>query len=418
MISDHREDLGGRAPAARALGRRRLATAPRRSAAARTRSAVRPASSALGPIRVAPSSATAPRRSSSSRNATTVMLSRPPRLVGRLDQGRARPRRGLRALARMAAIPSSLTIVVSPSEQSRKTSPGRALKVSVSTSTSASGPERAGDDRALRVVLGLLVGDPALAAQLLDQRVVGGQHPQLAVAPQVGAAVADVGERDLVALDDRRGQRRAHPRAARVAAGRGCGCARWRPRRSRAGSASGDSPVALGGLERLGGDPRGDLAGLRAAHPVGDREQRRAGVVGVLVRRPLAPGVGPERLLCDPQRHQPPSGKLELEAELGVADLDLVEVGELGLALQPAAVEVGAVGRVQVLDVVGGAARVERGSGSRRRSGRRSGRRPRRSARSRARRRGRSARSRVSPPPVTATSDASVAAARPPGPIG
>ena len=40
----------------------------------------------------------------------------------------------------MAAISSSLSIVVSPSEQSRKTSPGRALKERVSTSTSASGP--------------------------------------------------------------------------------------------------------------------------------------------------------------------------------------------------------------------------------------------------------------------------------------
>ena len=81
------------------------------------------------------------------------------------------------------------------------------------------GPERPGDDRALRVVLGLLVGDPALAAQLLDQRVVGSQHAQLAVAPQVGAAVADVGERDLVALDDRGGQRRPHPGTARVVLG-------------------------------------------------------------------------------------------------------------------------------------------------------------------------------------------------------
>ena len=115
-------------------------------------------------------------------------------LVRLARPGSRRRRRGSRHRAEDGRDPSSLTIVVSPSEQSRKTSPGRALKVSVSTSTSRLGAQRPGDDRALRVVLGLLVGEPALAAQLLDQRVVGGQQPQLAVAPQVGAAVADVGE--------------------------------------------------------------------------------------------------------------------------------------------------------------------------------------------------------------------------------
>jgi len=47
-----------------------------------------------------------------------------------------------------------LTIVVKPSEHSRKTSPGRALKVSVST------------------FLGLLRGEPALPPELLDERVI------------------------------------------------------------------------------------------------------------------------------------------------------------------------------------------------------------------------------------------------------
>jgi hypothetical protein len=72
--------------------------------------------------------------------------------------------------------------------------------------------ECAGDDRTLRMVLGLLIGKPALASQLLDQGVVGGQQLQLAIPVQVGPAVADVRERDLVVLEHGRGEGRAHPR--------------------------------------------------------------------------------------------------------------------------------------------------------------------------------------------------------------
>ena len=55
--------------------------------------------------------------------------------------------------------------------------------------------------------------------------------------------------------------------------------------------------------ERLGGEPRGDLAGLRAAHPVGDDEQRGAHEEAVLVRPALAAGVGLLEVLGDAQ-HQ------------------------------------------------------------------------------------------------------------------
>src|SRR5665811_1693199 len=44
------------------------------------------------------------------------------------------------------------------------------------------GPERTGDDRALRVLLRLRVGDLAFAPHLLDQRVVAGQPLELAAA--------------------------------------------------------------------------------------------------------------------------------------------------------------------------------------------------------------------------------------------
>ena len=98
--------------------------------------------------------------------------------------------------------------------------------------------------------------------------------------------------------------------------------------------ASGGSLAALRGLERLGRDPRGDLARLGAAHAVGDREQRRAGEVGVLVRGPLAARCRSGRPARRRAAPSAVSGDLQLEAELGVADLDLVEVGELGLALR------------------------------------------------------------------------------------
>ena len=69
------------------------------------------------------------------------------------------------------------------------------------------GPERPGDDRALRVVLGLGVGELALAPHFLDQRVVAGQPLELAAAQAVGAAVADVADRDLFARRRRRSPR-------------------------------------------------------------------------------------------------------------------------------------------------------------------------------------------------------------------
>ena len=85
------------------------------------------------------------------------------------------------------------------------------------------------------------------------------------------------------ALDERDGHRRSHPR-------------RRRDRRSRArrrggsppGSATSrfsgpDARAGIGLLERRGRELRRDLAGLRAAHAVGDREERRRDDVRVLV---------------------------------------------------------------------------------------------------------------------------------------
>src|SRR5262249_12799482 len=57
-----------------------------------------------------------------------------------------------------------------------------------------------------------------------------------------------------------------------------------------------DDPLLAAGrgaalLQRGGSKPRRDLAGLGAAHPVGNREERRLADVRVLVVTTLAPGV-------------------------------------------------------------------------------------------------------------------------------
>ena len=102
-------------------------------------------------------------------------------------------------------------------------------------------------------------------------------------------------------------------------------------------------------------DPRGNLAGLRPTHPVRDDVDRRTRVVGVLVRMPLAPGVGARGFLDDSQHRQLAlarrSRRSLLVPELGVADPDPVIGVQLFLAAHAAAVQIGAVGRAHVLEV-------------------------------------------------------------------
>src|SRR5258707_989461 len=56
-------------------------------------------------------------------------------------------------------------------------------------------------------------------------------------------------------------------------------------------------------VQRVSGEGRRNLAGARAAHAVGDREQWRLEDVRVLVVMALAARVGPDLLLSDSQRH-------------------------------------------------------------------------------------------------------------------
>ena len=126
-------------------------------------------------------------------------------------------------------------------------------------------------------------------------------------AQAVGAAVADVADRHLFALgtDDRRGQRRPHPGPRGIGAGQLVDPAvggEDRLAQDPLGRAVGKVDV-----EGVGGRFGGDLARLGAAHPVGDDEDRRPHEEGVLVGVALAPRVGAEGLVVDPQHRLRPT---------------------------------------------------------------------------------------------------------------
>jgi len=97
-------------------------------------------------------------------------------------------------------------------------------------------------------------------------------------------------EGDLPVLDERDGHRRPHAGRARVAV------------RAVVHAPIGlldqsDDPllsplVRTALLQRSGREPLGNLAVLRAAHSVGDREERGLDDVGVLVATALATGIG------------------------------------------------------------------------------------------------------------------------------
>ena len=136
--------------------------------------------------------------------------------------------------------------------------------------------DAAGHDVASRVGAGLFRRELALADQLGDQRMVTGQLLDRAVADQIGAAVADVRQESLGVADDQRRAGGAHADALGVAvtvlvhdAVGGT---------QRADQIVQRRPVALTirAQQRLDREPARDLAGTRAAHAVGDHQQRAA----------------------------------------------------------------------------------------------------------------------------------------------
>ena len=156
--------------------------------------------------------------------------------------------------------------------------------------------DRAQDQVAVRVHPRLVLGDPALVDQALHEGVVGGQLGEGAVAQQVAAAVTDVADADLGAVEDdgRDG---------------GAGALDLGVLRDQAGDAvvaavdrAGEAAehVALEVLagrlvelaEHLDGGRAGDVAARGATDTVGDHEQVGSGVPGVLVVAPNPADVG------------------------------------------------------------------------------------------------------------------------------
>ena len=161
------------------------------------------------------------------------------------------------------------------------------------------GAERAGDHGPLRVQLGLLFGQLAALDELADERMIAREAGQLAVAQHVGARVADVGDRDLALADVGRGDGGAH--AARLRVGHGTVVDGAVRALDDVAQAVGGRTFGQPGRERLDGHLGRDLAGLRAAHAVGDDEQRRAHEEVVLVALALAAEVRLLPMFRDPQ---------------------------------------------------------------------------------------------------------------------
>ena len=158
--------------------------------------------------------------------------------------------------------------------------------------------DRLEDEVLVRVDPRLVLGDPALVDEGLDEGVVVGQLAQLAVAEQVGAAVADVAHADPLAVEERDG-------------GGGAGAVEGGVLVDQLGDpvvravqrvADQPEQVALAGVRTGRGllelaqlrDRRAgrDVAAGRAADTVADGDEVRADVPGVLVVLADATDVG------------------------------------------------------------------------------------------------------------------------------
>ena len=146
--------------------------------------------------------------------------------------------------------------------------------------------EHAHQHRALRVPLRLLLGEPSLVQQPLDEGVVLGDLDGLLLAQQIGARVADVGEGELALGAQQRGDRGAQAPQLRLVP---CAAQDLLVRLEHA-LLEGRDDVGGRGLGVQGGqapdrDRGGDVAAGVAAHAVGDHQQVAARVGGVLVVR-------------------------------------------------------------------------------------------------------------------------------------
>ena len=155
--------------------------------------------------------------------------------------------------------------------------------------------DRAQDQVAVRVHPRLVLGDAPLVDQALHEGVVGGQLGEGAVAQQVAAAVTDVADTDVGAVEDDGGDGRAGALDLRVLGDQARDAVVAAV--DRASEAAEHVPLELTarGLvelaEHLDGGGTGDVAAGRATDPVGDHEQVGSGVPGVLVVASYPPDV-------------------------------------------------------------------------------------------------------------------------------
>ena len=151
-----------------------------------------------------------------------------------------------------------------------------------------------GDEGTLRVAVGLGLGDAALVDQRLHERVVVGDLREGLAAQEVGARVADVGQGDLVAGAQEGGDGGAH--ALQLGTVLDPGLDLGVGGRERAAEVVGRVvpavALAVEGDHRADRDGARDVAARVAAHPVGDDEEVRPGIPGVLVLRAHQAHVG------------------------------------------------------------------------------------------------------------------------------
>ena len=154
---------------------------------------------------------------SSRRNRITVMLSRPPASLAAAISSRPACVEVVSALHHgpHADLVDHRRQAVRAEQVDVAAAGGERLDVDLHL---ALGAERARDHRALRVRLRLLLGELAAGDELADERVVAREPRQLAAAPQVGARVADVGDRDVRLADVGGRAGRAHAGGLLVAA--------------------------------------------------------------------------------------------------------------------------------------------------------------------------------------------------------
>ena len=139
-------------------------------------------------------------------------------------------------------------------------------------------------DRSLRVVGGLLLGDAPVVHQRLHERVVVRDLVELTVAQQIGAGVADMGEGEPQPVPQHRGERGAHALQARVPVDQLLELMVGVPEgRLDVADQVTAGRVPVEGGQGCDGDRARHLAVGVPAHTVGDGEQATAGIRRVLV---------------------------------------------------------------------------------------------------------------------------------------